>query len=130
MIRKLRVKFVAAAMLSLLAVLAVLMGSVNLINYRSVVSDADAVLALLAENGGSFRLANKEYQLMEFLMTNPHRILSAERMMEKIWGYDSEADISVVWVYISYLRKTLNALKADIQLKATRNAGYSLEEVK
>ena len=54
MIRKLRVKFVAAAMLSLLAVLAVLMGSVNLINYRSVVSDADAVLALLAENGGSF----------------------------------------------------------------------------
>ena len=54
MIRKLRIKFVAAAMLSLLVVLAALMGSVNLVNYRSVVSDADAVLALLAENSGSF----------------------------------------------------------------------------
>lgn len=76
---------------------------------------------------GSFRLANKEYQLMEFLMTNPHRILSAERMMEKIWGYDSEAEINVVWVYLSYLRKKLTALQADIQIKSTRNAGYSLE---
>jgi DNA-binding response OmpR family regulator len=48
--------------------------------------------------------------------------------MDKIWGYDSDADISVVWVYISYLRKKLNALHADVQIKASRNAGYSLEE--
>ena len=54
MIRKLRIKFVAAAMLSLFVVLAALMGSVNVINYRSVVSDADQVLSLLAENGGNF----------------------------------------------------------------------------
>jgi DNA-binding response OmpR family regulator len=50
--------------------------------------------------------------------------------MEKIWGYDSEAEINVVWVYISYLRKKLAALHANIQIKAVRNAGYSLEEVK
>ncbi|MBQ6267528.1 MAG: response regulator transcription factor [Clostridia bacterium] len=81
----------------------------------------------LSSPTGSFRLANKEYQLMEFLMTNPHHILSAERMMEKIWGYDSEAEINVVWVYISYLRKKLTALHADIQIKSSRNAGYSLE---
>ena len=48
--------------------------------------------------------------------------------MEKIWGFDSEADLSVVWVYISYLRKKLTALDADVQIKASRNAGYSLEE--
>jgi len=47
--------------------------------------------------------------------------------MEKIWGYDSEAEINVVWVYISYLRKKLTALDANVQIKATRNAGYSLE---
>ena len=81
----------------------------------------------LSSPTGSFRLANKEYQLMEFLMTNPHHILSAERMMEKIWGYDSEAEINVVWVYLSYLRKKLTALHADIQIKSSRNAGYSLE---
>lgn len=75
---------------------------------------------------GSFRLANKEFQMMELFLSNPHILLSAERFMEKIWGYDSEAEINVVWVYISYLRKKLAALRADIQIKATRNAGYSL----
>lgn len=76
---------------------------------------------------GSFRLANKEYQIMELLLRNPRQIISAERLLERIWGYDSEIEINVVWVYISYLRKKLSALHADIQIKATRNAGYSLE---
>ena len=61
-------------------------------------------------------------------MQNPGNLISAERLMEKIWGYDSDVELNVVWVYISYLRKKLSALKADIQIKATRNAGYSLEE--
>ena len=77
---------------------------------------------------GSFRLANKEYQMMEYFLSNPRRILSAEMFMDKIWGYDSEAEINVVWVYISYLRKKLSALQADVQIKSSRNAGYSLEE--
>ena len=77
---------------------------------------------------GSFRLANKEYQMMEYLMVNPHRVLSTDMLMEKIWGFDNEAEINVVWVYISYLRKKLNALGADIQIKSSRNAGYSLED--
>ena len=79
---------------------------------------------------GSFRLANKEFQMMELLMSNPKNLISSERFMEKIWGYDSEAEVNVVWVYISYLRKKLTALHANIQIKATRNVGYSLEEVK
>lgn len=82
----------------------------------------------LASPTGSFRLANKEFQMMEILMANPHHIIPAERFMEKIWGYDSEAEINVVWVYISYLRKKLAALHANIFIKASRNAGYSLEE--
>lgn len=76
---------------------------------------------------GGFRLANKEYQMMETFMANPHCIISAERFMEKIWGYDSQAEINVVWVYISYLRKKLATLNANIQIKAYRNSGYSLE---
>ncbi|MGO5095815.1 response regulator transcription factor [Agathobaculum sp. LCP25S3_E8] len=78
---------------------------------------------------GSFRLANKEFQVFELLMRNPHNLITSERLLEKIWGYDSEAEINVVWVYISYLRKKLSALQANIQIKATRNAGYSLEEL-
>lgn len=84
----------------------------------------------LSSPSGSFRLANKEFQMMEFLMTNPQHLISTERFMEKIWGQDSDVEINVVWVYISYLRKKLGALHANIQIKATRNAGYSLEEIK
>ena len=79
---------------------------------------------------GSIRLANKEYQMMEFLMSNPGHLISSERFFEKIWGYDSEAELNVVWVYLSNLRKKLSSLDADIQIRATRNAGYSLEEMK
>ena len=75
----------------------------------------------------SFRLTNKEFQMMEMFLRNPHQIFSSERILEKIWGYDSESEINVVWVYISYLRKKLTALDADIQIKVSRNAGYSLE---
>ena len=83
----------------------------------------------LSSPTGSFRLANKEFQVMELLMCNPKQLISTELMMEKIWGFDSDAEINVVWAYISYLRKKLTALNADIKIKASRNAGYSLEAV-
>ena len=81
----------------------------------------------LSAPGGSFRLANKEFQMMEMLMMNPRRLISPERFMEKIWGYDTDSEINVVWVYVSYLRKKLSALGADVEIRSSRNAGYSLE---
>lgn len=81
----------------------------------------------LATDKGSFRLANKEYQMLEMLMSDPGRLIPTEMFMEKIWGYDSDTEINVVWVYISYLRKKLAVLGADAQIKATRGIGYSLE---
>ena len=83
----------------------------------------------LSAPGGSFRLANKEYQMIELLMRNPRQVIPTERFLEKIWGYDSDVEVNVVWVYISYLRKKLTAMHANIQIKATRNTGYSLEEM-
>lgn len=83
----------------------------------------------LSSPTGSFRLANREYQMMEYLIVNPRRVISCEMFMEKIWGYDTEAEINVVWVYISYLRKKLAALQANVQIKSSRNVGYSLEDV-
>ena len=81
----------------------------------------------LSSPASGFRLANKEYQMMELLMRNPHQLISTEQFMDRIWGYDSNAEINVVWVYISYLRKKLNALQANVAIRAARNAGYSLE---
>lgn len=84
----------------------------------------------LSSPTGSFRLANKEYQMMELLMANAGQILSSDQFLEKIWGLDSDVESSVVWVYISYLRKKLTALNANVAIKAVRNAGYLLEETK
>lgn len=83
----------------------------------------------LSSNVKCYRLANKEFQMMEMLISNPRQLISVERFMEKIWGFDTDAEINVVWVYISYLRKKLKALNADVQIKASRNAGYTLEEI-
>ena len=83
----------------------------------------------LASPKGKVKLQNKEFQMLEMLIANPKQIISTNRFFEKIWGYDSEAELNVVWVYISYLRKKLATLDANIQIKATRNQGYSLEEL-
>ncbi|MCI9526006.1 MAG: response regulator transcription factor [Lachnospiraceae bacterium] len=82
----------------------------------------------LSSPSGSLRLANKEFQMLEMLMGNPGQLISSERFFERIWGYDSEVELNVVWVYISYLRKKLVTLNANVQIKAARNAGYFLEE--
>ena len=74
-----------------------------------------------------FKLANKEFQMMELLMANPHQVLSTDRIFEKIWGYESDTEINIVWVYIAYLRKKLVKMHADIEIKAHRNVGYSVE---
>lgn len=84
----------------------------------------------LCAPGGSIKLQNKEYQMLEMLMSNPNHVIPTERFMEKVWGYDSDSEINVVWVYISNLRKKLSGIGADIKIKASRNVGYSLEETK
>ena len=76
---------------------------------------------------GSYKLAGKEYQMMEMLMRNPRTLISTETFMDRIWGYDSEAELNNVWVYISTLRKKLKAIGADIEIKAQRGVGYCLE---
>ncbi len=76
---------------------------------------------------GAVRLASKEFQIMEMLMANSGQVISTERFMERVWGYESEAEINVVWVNISGLRKKIAALGAHVQIKAARGVGYILE---
>lgn len=81
----------------------------------------------LSCGGQTIRLASREYQMLEMLMVSPGQVISADQFMDKIWGYDSDAELNVVWVYISYLRKKLNGLGSKVSIKATRGLGYSLE---
>lgn len=82
----------------------------------------------LSGNGQSFVLPKLEYRLMEQLMLNKGTYLSSEELFVRVWGYDSDSEIGTVWVYISYLRKRLLALGADIEIKAKRSTGYTLEK--
>ncbi len=88
----------------------------------------DATSYILETPFGSEHLPGKEYQLMELFLSNPRQVIATERIMERVWGYESEAEINTVWVTISGLRKKLITLKADIEIKAKRGQGYYLEE--
>ncbi|MCQ2485675.1 MAG: response regulator transcription factor [Clostridia bacterium] len=81
----------------------------------------------LSSDCGSATLTKLEFQMMELLMRNRGVYYSTEQFFEKIWGYNSDADIGVVWVYISYLRKHLEKLNANVEIKVKRNIGYTLE---
>jgi DNA-binding response OmpR family regulator len=99
----------------------------NLLTFGNLTLDRSTFLLAVGDN--SVKLGHKEFQMMEMLMIKPGNVISAERFMEKIWGYDSSAEISVIWVYLSYLRKKLLALGADVQISVNRNVGYSLEKI-
>ena len=87
----------------------------------------DRVSFELSSPSGKLPLTAKEFQIMESFMNYPSQIISAERLMEKIWGFDSDSEINVVWTYISYLRKKLKLLQSGVTIKAVRNIGYTLE---
>ena len=76
---------------------------------------------------GKERLTNKEFQLLEMLMRDPKVKISTDTLMERIWGFESESETNVIWVHISYLRKKLKKMDANVEIKAARNFGYYLE---
>ena len=87
----------------------------------------DSVSYELIGPGGNFKLSNKEYQILEMLLKNPRKVISADLFMDRIWGFDSDSELNVVWVYISYLRKKLSSIQSNVQIKAKRGVGYYLE---
>ncbi len=89
-------------------------------------SEKDTKLFCRSQNT-DIRLSAKEYQLMEFFLMNPGRMLSRELIQDRIWGIDSEAEYNGIEVYISFLRKKLNFLKSNVMIRNTRGLGYSLE---
>lgn len=76
----------------------------------------------------SVRLSGKELQMMELLLRNTGVILSAQTFLERVWGFGSEAEINVVWVNITYLRKRLSSLGSSVSIRSVRGVGYTLEE--
>ncbi len=83
----------------------------------------------LRVDDNSISLTNKEYQLLELFMLHQGQIFSSEHLMEKIWGFDTDSDTEVVWTHISFVRKKMRNLGANVEIKTIRGLGYSLEVV-
>ena len=88
----------------------------------------DTGTGMLEAAGGAARLSGREFQVMELFLRSPGIVLSAERIMERVWGWDSDAGINVVWVHISNLRKKLKTIGSGVGIRAVRGLGYVLEE--
>ena len=88
----------------------------------------DPTSGILSCGERAVRLSGREFQVMELFMRSPRQVFSAERIMEKVWGWDAEAEINVVWVNISNLRKRLKTIGSRVQLRANRGLGYALED--
>ncbi|MDD3393751.1 MAG: response regulator transcription factor [Clostridia bacterium] len=97
----------------------------NLLTLGNITLDRNSFI--LSTETAQLRLMGKEFQMMELMLVNTNQLISAERFLERIWGYDTQAELSVVWVYISYLRRRLTAVGANVQIKSARNLGYTLE---
>ena len=100
----------------------------KVISFGNVVLDQESHLLYVYNQ--SVNLGKLEYQIMELLMLNRGRYFTTEELLCKVWGYDTDAQLGVVWVYICYLRKKLCVLNANIKIVLKRDVGYSLEEYK
>ncbi len=81
----------------------------------------------LQNNQGEFILGKKEYQILHLLLENKNNIISHDTLFNKVWNSESDVTDGVIWTYISYLRKKLRILNSNVNIKASRGIGYSLE---
>ena len=101
--------------------------SPTLLSLGNTTLDCGQYTLSVKENG--VRLNNKEFQLMELFMRNPLHVFSTDILMDKIWGFDSDAGMDVVWTYIGFLRRKLKELSSDVSIKTIRGVGYTVEVV-
>ena len=97
----------------------------SILKFHDLILDSSTLT--LSSNSSSVNLSNKEFQIMEMLMANTNHVISNETFFDKIWGFDTEIEISIVWVYVSYLRKKIKELNSRVTIKVIRSAGYRLD---
>lgn len=97
----------------------------NIIEYGDL--KLDLKNGKMTSGDNEIQISGKELDLLEILLINKNQIINREKLADKIWGYDSDAEYNNVEVYISFLRKKLKLLKSKVKIKAVRGIGYKLE---
>ena len=98
----------------------------NILEYSDLKLDLST--GKISTNICEIDINGKELELLEILLLNKNQIVSKEMLINKIWGYDSNAEYNYVEVYASFLRKKLKVLESKVKIKAVRGMGYKLEE--
>lgn len=100
----------------------------NILSFSDISLDPSS--GTLICNKNTVKLSAKEYGVMELFMRSPKIVISADKIMERVWGWDSDSEINVVWVHISNLRKKLFSIGSKVNINVNRGLGYVLEEEK
>lgn len=96
----------------------------DVISYGDISLNRDTLELIKDEK--KILLGKKEFQTLEMLILNSGKIINKEKFIEKIWGYDSEAEYNTIEVYVSFLRKKFDAVGAKTVIKSIRGIGYTL----
>lgn len=82
---------------------------------------------LTSTTGKSIRLTGREFQILELFLRYPSQTFSADKIIEKIWDYETDTDINSIWVHLSNIRKKLKSIDSKVEIIAVRSLGYTLE---
>ena len=80
----------------------------------------------VSRGGADVRLTATEFELLRYLMRNPRRVLSKAQILDRVWNYDFGGQVNVVELYVSYLRKKIDAGRIPM-IHTVRGAGYVLK---
>ncbi len=100
----------------------------NTLSFNDISLDRDSFELIKGEK--KILLGKKEFQILEMLMLNNGKSIDKEKFIEKIWGFDTDAEYNTIEVYVSFLRKKLVAVGANTEIKSLRGIGYTLGEHK
>lgn len=96
----------------------------DVLSYNDITLDRDTFQLQCGEN--SIALGKKEFQILEMLILNSGKSIEKEKFIEKIWGYDTDAEYNTIEVYVSFLRRKLTAVGSKTEIKSIRGIGYTL----
>ena len=99
----------------------------NVLEYGDIVLDYKASKLRCTKNQEDVGINHKEFQLIEYLMSNADQILSKELIYDRVWGMESDAVSNNLEAYMSFLRKKLKVIGSAVSIKSIRNMGYRLE---
>ena len=98
----------------------------NFLEFGDLKLDLKNAKLVCLEN--EIQISGKELELLEQLLLNKNQISTREKLLERIWGYDSNAEYNNIEVYITFIRRKLKLIDSKVNIKSVRGIGYKLEE--